>query len=361
MFITVVVKSPVRLVRRRTGEHVGDPVQEFEDGGENDDFDTVFDMRNVIGQFKPTDIQTNDVTAQLEGAGSVEQLVAATAAFSGNTEDRQHDLEVVKEVQRRAELDRPPELRRVLTSLHEQSMLSRPAKKTFIQHLENGLAKATLRVWRGELTITASVQSYSGGSSHQVRGASSTGTGARLRGDGKLSPDGSIDRLRLDVQLDHLPPLGPIQQAELSRLKNAFVNLYNEGLPASGERNQWSEAHFAMAQRRPEMPLMLLVSLLNDLEKQASGLMSGNKGPPAGMVTLHDLLENAAKDDEPKTQELDLNDQTRLTWVDDQTPALDMPGVPAEKVGAVNEAFRRILAYLPQAWAGRVPITSFAG
>ena len=227
-------------------------------------------------------------------------------------------------------------------------MLARPAKHTFIQHMDNGLAKMTLRVWRGALTIGATVQAFAGMSSHLARGSAARGPGARLRGEGQLEPDGSINQLRLDVELDDLPALGPLEQAELDRLKGSFIELIAGGTDKQAHAD-WSEAHASSVQRRPVIPLMFMVALLTDLERQATMLLGA--APPtsrSSMMTLHDLLDGAV--DAEVTNPVQETENTRLIWLDDQTPALDVDGRHADDLTALNSSFRRLLAYLPEAW-----------
>ncbi len=357
MFLTIQIRGPVQLVRRRTGEEVSNPILEFEDGGAHEDFDTTFDMRHRVIGPNPTDLESLEVASELEVDGTDEQLIAATSAFSGQDHsDQQRDLQSHQEHRRRAGLDRPLKLRRLLSRMHELSMLSRPVKQTFVQHLDTGKAEATLCVWRGELTIAASIRSFTAGASHRVRGSMAVGAGARLQGEGLLAPDGSIDRLRLDVMLDRLPALGPLEQAELSRLKTTLIEI---GEPGARDAHQAraANAHFAPARRRPELPLLLLVALLDDLEQRAMGLLGGARpASTATMVTLHDLLASATETHRTSTQEVDLEAQTRLTWFDDNTPSLEVPGITRDRLDAVNVAFRRILTYLPLAWSGQVPV-----
>lgn len=352
MFITVQIRGPVMLVRRRTGEHVSNPVHEFEDGGAHHDDTTHFDLRHRMVDPILTDLESFEIPTEVQGVGSEELLVAATTAFSGQAQpDQRRDPEKENEARRRAELDRPLALRRLLSHMHELSMLARPAKQTFVRHMNNGLAKVTLRVWRGALTIGATVQSFPGVASHLARGAAANGASARLRGEGQLRPDGSIDQLRLDVQLDALPPVGPLEQAEVDRLRATFIRLHDEGMDRPSQ-DAWITAHRAAAKRRPETPLLLLVAFLTDLEREALGLLgSGASRTPCAVLTLQDLLESAAQP--PVTPEVDLDAQTRLVWIDDETPALDIPGSQTDQLDRLNVVFRRILAYLPCAWSDR--------
>ncbi len=347
MFITVQVVAPVQLVRRRTGEHVSNPIQEYQDGGAPQTSTTAFQFPPRAAEPAPTDIESSEVPTELQLVASEEMLVAASTCSANAQSESGRDIEKENEQRRRAELDRPIELRRLLSQLHELSMLSRPAKQTFIQHMDHGMAKATLRVWRGALTIGASIQSFNGVASHFVRGSRARGTGARLRGEGRLDPDGSINGLRLDVELDPLPALGPIEQAELDRLKGSFVQLHQTGMEKVA-RAEWSEAHQSSARRRPDVPLMLLVAFLTDLERRAVGLLAGPKPQRnAMMLTLHDLLEGSDQPEPPEP----IAPETRLNWIDDYTPALDIPGCDPDQLRLVNDAFRRLLAYLPQAWS----------
>ena len=352
MFISVHIRGPVQLVRRRTGEEVSNPIHEFEDGGIYDDHSAEFDLRHRIIDRTPIQLEPADLHVDLEIEASDEKLVAATGAFSRDSNQERRDLE--QERDRRGDLNQPFGLRRMLSKLYELSMLARPAKHTFVQHMDNGIAKATFRVWRGTLTIGASVQTFDGMTSHLTRGEDGHRTGARLRGVGQVNPDGSIDDLRLDVQLDELPTLGPLEQAELARLKGSFIRTHENGMAADTER-AWSEAHHASARRRPDMPLMLLVTLLNDLERQAMGLLGGaTPTTTLASITLHDVLDTAEATDGKTERDADLHEQTRLTWLDENTPVLDIPGCGSDQLAAVNEAFRRIMAYLPKAWAPRL-------
>ena len=352
MVLSVQIRGPSVVVRRRTGEWVSDPVQEYEDGEAPAVEVLSYDDRLKIGYYIPTDIETVTLPVEMRGAATADKLVAATSAFSSQSQAEQNrDPEKIKEHQRRAELDRLPELRHVLSKLHEKSMLARPAKQTFIQRTDTGIAKATFQVWRGALTIGATVQSFAGVASHLAQGAGASGSGARLRGEGQLAPDGSIDKLRLDVELDGIPSTGPVEQANLDRLKRDFVRMHSEGIEQNREaRTAWRRDFGEATERRPETPLMLLGSMLTDLQRQAAGLLDSKPSGQPSMMTLHDLLETAGEE-EPANQEVDLSDETRMVWVDDKTPALDIPGCETGRLDILNALFRGVLAYLPQAWS----------
>ncbi|MEL7367392.1 MAG: hypothetical protein AAFN74_00660, partial [Myxococcota bacterium] len=319
MFISVQIRGPTTLVRRRTGEEVSNPVMEFEDGGGHEDHSSRFDLRHRVIDPNLTDLEAFELPADFDVLGIEERLVAAANSSKSHSEGEQRDLESENETRRRAELDRPLELRRLLSQMHELSMLARPAKHTFIKRMDNGLARATLRVWRGRLNIGASIQSFQGVASHLARAGSARPAVARLRGEGNLDPDGTIHRLRLDVELDALPQLGPLEQAELDRLKTMFVRLHAAGM-AEDEHREWLKRHIASTERRPELPLMLLVDFITDLERRAFGLLDTPKQAKKVALTLNDVLEQG---DDPRasvTQKIDRSTETRLIWIDDHTP-----------------------------------------
>ena len=349
MFISVQIRGPGQLVRRRTGEHVGNPIQAFEDGGAHHEPLTAFDLRHRTIDPVLTDLESFEVATELQLSETEDRLVAETRAFSSDAGGERSDPERQAAQRRRSELDRPTSLRRLLSHMHALSMLARPAKHVAVQRVEKGLAKVSFRVWRGDLTIGASVESFPEMPSHLTRGSVGRRPYARLRGAGRLDPDGAIRQLRLDVRLDHLPVLGPVEQAELDRLKSTFVRLHAEGNHDALQLH-WRPAHCASADRRPELPLLLLVALLSDFQRHAVGVLD-----PAGQgrrpkVTLHDLMERPGDAAVPIAQEVDLSAETRLVWEDDHTPALDVPGCSRDELASLNRALRGILTYLPLAW-----------